>query len=79
MDDEWKKLENAFEGLIQRGLVKLERLQRPTLGELQKALRRDQFHIFHFIGHGKFVVHRQDGVLLMEDEVTGRGRPVSGQ
>ena len=79
VDDEWKKLENAFEALIQRGLVKLERLQRPTLGELQKALRRDQFHIFHFIGHGKFVVHRQDGVLLMEDEVTGRGRPVSGQ
>jgi len=79
VDDEWNKLENAFEALIQRGLVKLERLQRPTLGELQKALRRDHFHIFHFIGHGKFVVHRQDGVLLMEDELTGRGRPVSGQ
>jgi formylglycine-generating enzyme required for sulfatase activity len=79
VDAEWNRLENAFEALIQRGLVKLERLQRPTLGELQKALRRDQFHIFHFIGHGKFVVHTQDGVLLMEDELTGRGRPVSGQ
>ena len=76
---EWSKLESAFGPLIQRGLVHLERLPRPTLGELQKALRRDQFHIFHFIGHGKFVVHRQDGVLMMEDELTGRGRPVSGQ
>jgi len=79
VDDEWNKLESAFAPLIQRGLVVLERLQRPTLGELQKALRRDQFHIFHFIGHGKFVVHKQDGVLLMEEELNGRGRPVSGQ
>ncbi len=79
VDDEWKRLESAFGPLIQHGLVKLERLQRPTLGELQKALRRDQFHILHFIGHGKFVIHKQDGVLLMEDELTGRGRPVSGQ
>ena len=79
VDEEWNKLENAFAPLTKRGHVVLERLQRPTLGELQKALRRDQFHIFHFIGHGKFVVHRQDGVLLMEDELNGRGRPVSGQ
>jgi formylglycine-generating enzyme required for sulfatase activity len=79
VEEEWDKLESAFKPLTQRGLVVLERLQKPTLGELQKALRRDQFHIFHFIGHGKFVIHKQDGVLLMEDELTGRGRPVSGQ
>jgi hypothetical protein len=79
VEEEWNKLESAFKPLIQRGLVVLERLQKPTLGELQKALRRDQFHIFHFIGHGKFVVHKQDGVLLMEEELNGRGRPVSGQ
>jgi formylglycine-generating enzyme required for sulfatase activity len=79
VDEEWKRLESAFAPLIRRGLVVLERLKRPTLGELQKALRRDQFHIFHFIGHGKFVVHKQDGVLLMEEELNGRGRPVSGQ
>jgi len=79
VDEEWKRLESAFAPLIQRGLVVLDRLKRPTLGELQKALRRDQFHIFHFIGHGKFVVHKQDGVLLMEEELNGRGRPVSGQ
>jgi formylglycine-generating enzyme required for sulfatase activity len=79
VDDEWDRLESAFGPLIERGLVVLERLPRPTLGELQKALRRDQFHVFHFIGHGKFVVHKQDGVLLLEEELNGRGRPVSGQ
>jgi formylglycine-generating enzyme required for sulfatase activity len=79
VEAEWNRLESAFAPLIKRGLVVLERLERPTLGELQKALRRDQFHIFHFIGHGKFVIHKQDGVLLMEEELNGRGRPVSGQ
>jgi len=79
VEDEWNRLESAFEPLIERGLVVLERLAKPTLSELQKALRRNQFHIFHFIGHGKFVVHQQDGVLLMEEELSGRGRPVSGQ
>jgi len=79
VEEEWQKLESAFAPLIRRGLVVLEKLKRPTLGELQKALRRDHFHIFHFIGHGKFVVHKQDGVLLMEEELNGRGRPVSGQ
>ena len=79
VEEEWNKLESSFAPLIERGHVKLERLPRPTLGELQKALRRDQFHIFHFIGHGKFVIHKQDGVLLMEEELNGRGRPVSGQ
>jgi len=79
VEEEWNKLESSFAPLIQRGHVRLERLERPTLGELQKALRRDQFHIFHFIGHGKFVIHKQDGVLLMEEELNGRGRPVSGQ
>lgn len=79
VEEEWNKLESSFAPLIERGHVRLERLERPTLGELQKALRRDQFHIFHFIGHGKFVIHKQDGVLLMEEELNGRGRPVSGQ
>ena len=79
VEEEWNRLQSSFAPLIERGHVKLERLPRPTLGELQKALRRDQFHIFHFIGHGKFVVHKQDGVLLMEEELNGRGRPVSGQ
>jgi len=79
VEEEWDRLLSAFAPLIKRGMVVLKRLPKPTLGELQKALRHDHFHIFHFIGHGKFVVHKQDGVLLMEEELNGRGRPVSGQ
>ncbi len=79
VEKEWENLNVALEPLISRGLVSLVRLENPTLGELQKQLRRGEYHVFHFIGHGSFLMHKQDGVLLLEEEVDGRGRPVSGQ
>ncbi len=80
VEEEWKKLTAAIQPLIARGMIVLERLNRPTLADLQKALRRDDFHIFHFVGHGKFITYRQDGVLLLEEDLNERrGRPVSGQ
>ena len=78
VEDEWKRLSNALSPLLRRGLVTLERLKSPTLSALQQYLRRGEYHIFHFIGHGTFSEHKQDGLLLLEEE-NGRGRPVSGQ
>jgi len=75
---EWEKLREALADLEQRGLVVLERLEDATLMTLQRRLRRGEYHILHFIGHGGFDAQAQDGVLLLEDE-QGRGRPVSGQ
>jgi outer membrane protein assembly factor BamD (BamD/ComL family) len=78
VEQEWTKLKKALGDMEQRGLVTLERLEEATLAALQRWLRRGEHHIFHFIGHGGFDEHAQDGVLLMEDQA-GRGRPVSGQ
>jgi hypothetical protein len=78
VEEEWKRLSNALAPLIRRGLVNLDRLKDPTLSALQQHLRRGEYHIFHFIGHGKFSEHKQDGMLLLEEE-NGKGRPVSGQ
>jgi CHAT domain-containing protein len=75
---EWAKLEQAVDDLEQRGRVILERLEDATLSALQQRLRRGEYHIFHFIGHGIFDRRAEDGMLLLEDE-EGRGRPVSGQ
>ena len=75
---EWAKLEEAVADLRSQGLVALERLDQATLAVLQHRLRRGEYHIFHFIGHGAFDDRAQDGVLLMEDEASG-GRQVSGQ
>jgi tetratricopeptide (TPR) repeat protein len=78
VEQEWKKLRKALRGLEQRRLVTLERLEEATLIGLQRRLRRGEYHIFHFVGHGGFDEQAQDGVLLLEDE-SGQGRPVSGQ
>ena len=78
VEGEWQKLEGALKDLQQRGLVVIERLERPTLLALQRRLRRAEYHVFHFVGHGGFDAQADDGVLLLEDE-QGRGRAVSGQ
>jgi hypothetical protein len=77
-DQEWAKLKEALSDLEQRGLVTVERLEEATLAALQRWLRRGEYHIFHFVGHGGFDEQARDGVLILEDE-QGRGRPVSGR
>lgn len=78
VEHEWNNLKTALCDLEERGLLEMERLETASPVALQYALRRKDFHIFHFIGHGGFNEQAQDGVLLLEDE-GGRGRPLSGQ
>lgn len=74
---EWQKIEASVAELKARGLIQLTRLPQATLNALQKQLRREQYHIFHFIGHGGFDRQTQEEVLLLENE-DGRSRLVSG-
>jgi len=66
---EWENLQESLSRLESRGMVALTRLEKPTLQMLQRQLRREQYHIFHFIGHGVFSKQYQDGFLLFEDEM----------
>jgi tetratricopeptide (TPR) repeat protein len=65
VEDEWKKLRDTLSELEQKGLVKLERIE-ANRGKLQRALRKNQYHVFHFIGHGGFDAQSDDGLLLFE-------------
>jgi hypothetical protein len=78
VDREWRKLDEAVGDLKARGRIALERLDVATLGDLQRRLRKGDYHIFHFIGHGGFDPGSDDGKLLLEDEV-GRSKTVSGE
>jgi tetratricopeptide (TPR) repeat protein len=75
---EWFNLKMAVAPLQDAGLVELDLLETPTLTGLQRQLRKGDYHVFHFIGHGAFDRNADDGLLLLEDD-EGRGRPVSGQ
>lgn len=67
----------AVQPLQQAGRVEVDVLPAATLPALQQALRANDYHIFHFIGHGGFDEARRDGVLLLESD--DRGLPVSGE
>lgn len=74
---ERSKLEGALSNAASRGAVEIHWLERATLSALQRELRRADFHVFHYIGHGDYDDGLGDGVLLLEDE-QGMSRRVSG-
>jgi len=78
VESERRKLQESMAELQERNLLVLSRLESPTLPDLQRWLRRETCHIFHFIGHGGFNSRTEDGLLLFMDE-KGRGREVTGQ
>jgi CHAT domain len=78
VEQEWSKLQGALGRLEQAGQVRLERLEAATLPLLRQRLRRDDWHVLHFIGHGGFDSHAQDGVVVLEDP-TGGSRLVTAQ
>jgi hypothetical protein len=78
VEQEWKNLTDALARLRADGRVEIERLDPPSLDAMQRELRRNHYHMLHFIGHGRFDAQNNDGRLLLEDQY-GQGRPTSGQ
>jgi hypothetical protein len=77
-DEEWRRLVAALEPLLRKGLIEVERLERPTPEALETRLRNGQpVHILHFVGHGGYSELREEGVLVFEDEA-GNGVPMGG-
>ena len=73
---EKQRLESALARLRDRGLIELEWLPGRTWRDLQQALRRGPWHVFHFIGHGGFdEVHGEGVIVLADDE--GRSHSLS--
>ena len=78
VEAEWTRLNEALKGRIAAGQLAIDRLETASLEALQHRLRRQRYHIFHFIGHGEFDQERQEGVLILEAE-NKRGHKVDGQ
>lgn len=79
VEQEKAKLTAALGPLCSEGVVTLEWLDRGTLRGLDEVINQHQeIHVFHFIGHGGYDTHDQNGVLVLENE---RGDPheVSGE
>ncbi len=68
VEREWTNIQGALADLIERGLVIVDRLPNATLAELQRALRRHDYHLFHFVGHGDFDESTAQGYVVLTDE-----------
>jgi hypothetical protein len=77
VEREWSLLDDALGRPQEEGLVIIERLA-ANMGALRRRLRRDEFHVFHFVGHGRYRQDWRDGVLVMEDP-SGRPHEVPGE
>jgi CHAT domain len=77
VEREWNDLTGALAQQQAEGQVVVERLA-ANMGTLRARLRREEFHIFHFVGHGFYRSDWGDGVLVMEDR-NGRPHEVTGE
>jgi len=65
---EKQRVEAAIESLRSAGKVELTWLEGATWHDLQRALRGGPWHIFHFIGHGGYDTHSDQGLVALCDE-----------
>ena len=62
------RLEKALDKLQETGLVELTWVEGKTWRELQRAMRQDNWHIFHFVGHGAYDKNTDEGLICLEDD-----------
>jgi len=65
---EKQHVEAAVNGLQAQGVLELKWLEGQTWQDLQDVLRVNDWHIFHFIGHGGFDKIHDEGYIALADE-----------
>jgi len=76
---ERRRIETALQPLVGEGWVEIDYLSPPTWRALQRALRRGEYHVFHFVGHGDFDRLREEGQLIFEDRQRHADRLPAGK
>lgn len=76
VESEKLRVERATEDLRGSGMLELTWLEGRTWHDLQRAMRRGPWHIFHFIGHGGFDTQTDEGLIVLEN-TDGKVHPLS--
>ncbi|MEZ4769130.1 MAG: SUMF1/EgtB/PvdO family nonheme iron enzyme [Caldilineales bacterium] len=72
---EKERVQRALAGLMEAGLAELVWMAGATWRDLQRAMRRGPWHIFHFVGHGAFDRAAGEGLVMFCDD-QGNARPL---
>ncbi|MGH3913743.1 MAG: CHAT domain-containing protein [Pseudonocardiaceae bacterium] len=73
--EEQQRLQAALASLVGEGLVELGWVAGQTYTDLEDALDKGPWHVFHVVGHGGYDRMADEGTLALADE-TGRTHPV---
>lgn len=65
---EKQRMEEALKDLRARGLVDLTWLEGQSWHDLQRAMRKGPWQVFHFTGHGGFDRNADEGFIALTDE-----------
>jgi hypothetical protein len=68
VEGEWTRLQEATAELRDNKLLEIERLEKATLIALQRRLRREVFHVVHYVGHSDYDDAEGQGYLVFEHE-----------
>jgi hypothetical protein len=81
VEDEQKKIAAAIGHLVEAGMVEIEWVKGQSWQSLDGFLRdsKKDWHIFHFIGHGKFDPQKGEGWIAMVNDTDGNSQPMSGE
>jgi hypothetical protein len=77
VEREWALLQTALHEWVAAGQLVVERLP-ATSSNLQRRLRKGEYHLFHFIGHGWLDEQTGASGLLFEDE-EGHSAPLEAR
>ncbi|MCA9971531.1 MAG: CHAT domain-containing protein [Anaerolineales bacterium] len=76
--DGWKALQvdkeeglvhQALEPLTATGLAEVDVIRHAQITDVNRKLREGRYHVFHFIGHGKY--DNSEGHIVLEDDAGG--------
>jgi tetratricopeptide (TPR) repeat protein len=65
---EKQRVQEALKHLIEKGTVEIAWLKGQTWRDLQTAMLKGPWNIFHFIGHGGFDNNKDEGIIALSDE-----------
>ena len=69
VEHEKQIVEESIKDLQAQGRVKFTWLEGQTWRHLQRAMwRKDEWHIFHFIGHGGYDLNRDEGLIALTNQ-----------
>src|SRR5215216_2493174 len=68
VEHEKRRVEEAIKDLQTQGRVELTWLEGQTPRDLQRAMIRGPWHVFHFIGHGDFDPETEEGLIAFANE-----------